>query len=218
MTERIYGRVEQFDDRSRFYGISHALAAPQLQEPVTKMWDVPPPAPLDQGQTSKCVGYSWTHRLISDQVRNMGSAEAGYIYKTARTIDGLPDRQPGTSVLAGAKVVQRQGFITGYRWAFSEPELAAAIAFQGAAILGVQWTADMETPDAGDFITPTGPVVGGHAILCVGIDVEHGFYTLVNSWGPRWGYTGRVRIRRTDMATLLGNRGEACIPTRSGKR
>jgi hypothetical protein len=71
----------------------------------------------------------------------------------------------------------------------------------------------MFKPDSKGFIHPTGDKVGGHCTLIIGVNVRSGYYILHNSWGASWGDNGNCKIKRTDMAKLIGDNGEVCIIT-----
>lgn len=210
-----FGRVEQFDDASRAYGVAHRLAAAAPADPRTWRWPVPPPAPLDQGRTSECVPHSWVHEGIAAPIETRFADAAGTArtwYRECKRIDGMPDAD-GTSLLAGAKVARRHGLISEYRWAFSEPEVAAAVAWLCPVVIGIPWTEGMMDPDSRGLLRPTGRVLGGHAVLVIGINVEHGVYQVLSSWGRQWADRGVALIRRADLARQLRQRGDACVPT-----
>lgn len=215
-----WGRVEDFDPASRAYSIAEhpaVLAAPRPAR--TWRWDAPSPAPLDQRQTSECVAFSWTHAAIAAPVfsQGFGTNTAHSWYRQCKAIDGLDRGVDGTTVLAGAKVAKRTGLITSYRWALSEPDLAAGVSWVGPAVLGAVWRRGMLEPDPrSGFLTVTGADVGGHCTLIIAFNAEGGYYTLLNSWGRKWGFVGTAKVRRADMARLIGSRrGEACIPTQA---
>ncbi len=227
--ERRFGAVEHFDPASRAYGIAEHLglniAAGLGDDPDDNLrsyrWPIGEPAPLVQLTTNECVAFAWTHDLIAEPVvtLDVGVDDAHRWFRQMQRIDGLPDRTAGTTLIAGAKTMKAAGHITGYRWAFSEPEAAAGVGWQGPAVLGLPWYEGMMRPTRTGFLEPTGRVVGRHAILAFGIDVAErdparDFYYVINSYGPRWGKTGRAQIRRQVMARLLRERGECCIPIR----
>lgn len=211
-----FGRRPEFDEHSRAYGIAERIGAAAIRSPRTYQWPIPAPAPLDQGYTSECVAFTWTHELIAAPIdaTGLGAADAHRWYRRMQRIDGIPDDQDGTSVLAGAKVMRTTGNITSYRWAFNEQQVAAAVAWHGPVVLGLPWTEKMMTPTRGGFLIPDGPVLGGHAVLCFGVDIDGDHYWIMSSWGPRWGSNGRAKIGRGVLSELLAEQGEACVPVR----
>lgn len=211
MVYRKLDRVYQHDPRSL---AEYPIRTLRLDAPVTKSWDVN--AFLDQGSEGACVGFGFGHELNADPqpVACDGNC-ARSIYHRAQNVDEWDGNSyDGTSVLAGAKIVTADGFYDEYRWGETEDDMARALAV-GPVVIGVDWHNDMFEPDANGFIHPTGGVAGGHCILVKGINVESGYYIVHNSWGEGWGDHGTAKITRTDMAFLLRNQGEVCLPVRS---
>jgi hypothetical protein len=217
------GRRPDFDPRSRAFPV-RALVDERL--PLrTRRWWIPSAAPvLDQGAEGACVGFAVTNELRATPRPALdldGTYAREAIYWEAQKIDpwdggAYPGAHPwyeGTSVLAGIKTAAAAGWYREYRWAFGEPDLAAAISHVGPAVLGLPWYRGMMQPDEDGHLQPTGEVVGGHAVLCLGINVPRAAYVIYNSWGPGWGDRGRAWIARDAMARLLADDGEACIPT-----
>jgi len=65
-----------------------------------------------------------------------------------------------------------------------------------------------------DLIKVTGSNLGGHSVLCFGVNHNEKYFKIQNSWGPAWGINGGLcRISFDDMDRLLHEDGEACIPT-----
>ncbi len=217
-------RLVQYDERSKKFPLCATLNSDERQ-PRSRRWAMPiRDKILNQGKEGACVAFAITNELKAKPVPIKGLNDVfarQAIYWPAQEIDdwpggSYPGAEPlyeGTSVLAGVKTAAKLGFYTEYRWAFSENELALGISYQGPAVVGVPWYAGMLRTDDDDYINVTGTVQGGHAICVLGIDVDEGCYIFMNSWGGRWGNRGRGRIRRTDMARLLHENGEACIVT-----
>lgn len=211
------GRLPSFDDRSRKYGISPLLDEAGLTEMRSWYWHVP--YTLDQGNTSACVGFSWTHEGMAGPVRvpNLDNAYGQSVYEDAKKADEWEGEDyEGTSVLAGAKVMQERGFFMEYRWAFNTDEALRALAYHGPLVIGINWRESMFDPDDAYYLDTSGDVAGGHAILIWGVQLDskkNPDYVLAhNSWGPYWGRYGNVKIRVEDFDGLLQDDGEACIP------
>lgn len=202
-------RLPQFDKRSRNYPIRTLVP----KKPRGYTWSVN--AWLDQGREGACVGFAWAHELVARPaiVPNVTELFArNAIYKEAQKIDEWAGEDyEGTSVLAGVKVIQRYGFIKEYRWAFGLEDLILALGYAGPAVLGVNWYAGMGQADSDGFISPTGSLRGGHAILAKAVNVKQEFVTLHNSWGADWGLNGTAKIRFADLDRLLREDGEACV-------
>jgi hypothetical protein len=67
-------------------------------------------------------------------------------------------------------------------------------------------------------VNTSGSIVGGHCLVAYGFvpsDPVFGSDMIwwLNSWGPSYGVNGTGYIRTTDLAKLLSQDGEACVPT-----
>lgn len=203
-------RIPSFDPASRNYPIRTLVAS---RTPRSYTWWCG--TYLDQGTEGACVGYSIAHELAARPVEvPVSRSIAQKIYSRARQIDEWPGEDyDGTSILAGMKAATENGYFTEYRWAFSLQDLILAVGYKGPAVLGVNWHEGMLEPDQRGHISPTGEIVGGHAILCRGVNLRGQFFYLHNSWGPKWGpLGGTCRIGFDDLDFLLHSQGEACIP------
>lgn len=179
----------------------------------------------DQGLTPRCVAYAWLHKvadgprttLRTPGVDRVPALEPRELYCAAQEIDpwdGDCDdpRYDGTSVRAGAKVLQRAGVIQGYRWAWDADTVVRTLLEVGPVIVGSAWYEDMTRPGPGSRIRPTGAYQGGHAYVLNGVNVDRGVVRVKNSWGRAWGRRGYAWLGIDDLATLLTDRGEACLP------
>ena len=223
-------RRPEFDPRSRGFPIRSLLTITQQEVPPRSYtWSLPAPMPpmpadtypLDQGSEGACVGFSWSHELAfrPRPIPGVTDLVAQGIYHEAQRVDEWPGEDyDGTSVLAGAKVVAARGLMSEYRWAFGLDDVVRTVAYKGPVVLGINWYTGMMRPDGDGRIRPTGELEGGHAILLPRITGER--YTVVaerrraylyNSWGRfngwPWGW-----LSWDDLARLLAEQGEACIP------
>lgn len=187
------------------------------------------PAWLDQGQEGACVGFSWSHELNAYPARNNVDANfARYdVYRPAQKIDPYPGEEPessGTSVLAGALVLKKLGYMQEFRWAFGVDDSLRAIPL-GPQVIGVVWLNSMfETRPSGmlEVSRDTNDIAGGHAICVRGLTLKprlkgesaklEPVIRLRNSWGKGWGASGDCFIKVTDYEWLLQQQGECCIP------
>lgn len=217
--ERTLDWIPRFDERSRQFGIRAAVGDVRLHN---RSWRTP--APLDQGAEGACVGFGWTHEALATPVRVDlpldGDTFARGVYREAQRIDPWPGEDySGTSVLAGAKVLARLGYLKEYRWGFNARDVVTGILTTGPVVLGVNWHESMYyTP--GGILNVDGAVVGGHCILAVGYRLpgrvfeDEAAIGLFNSWGPDWGIGGHAWVRQSALSELMEAGGEACIPYR----
>lgn len=214
---RVLDHRPRFDERSWAY----RLAAPSpgfKAEP--RLWDCP--VWLDQGREGQCVAYAMMHALASTTTpkSNVCAELASFVYHEAQKVDEWPGEEySGTSVLAGAKIAKREGFIAGYRWAMGIDDVLHAISTTSPVVLGIPWLDSMMTPEENGLLRVSGVGAGGHAILARGHGVrlldghsepEH-VVVLRNSWGREWGVDGDCYLTTADLSDLLA-RGEGCIP------
>jgi C1A family cysteine protease len=92
-------------------------------------------------------------------------------------------------------------------------------------MFGSTWTSKMFEPDKQGFIHPEGTEEGGHAYLVIGCNKNAkgpngsiGRFTILNSWGRRWGKedragnkNGRAYLTFDDFDRLLKDQGEAAV-------
>lgn len=164
-----------------------------------------------------------THELVARpcEVKHLSEDFARTkVYWAAQQIDPWPGgsypganpQYEGTSVLAGAKILKKLGYIESYRWAFGLNDLVLAVGYCGPAVLGLPWYDGMFEPYSCGHLHVGGQMAGGHAILCNGVDVKNQTFTLHNSWGSSWGNGGDALISWEEMDRLLHEEGEAVIP------
>lgn len=211
--ERKFDRLVSFDVKSRNYPIRAMLAA--NVKPRSYTWRCK--VNLDQGSEGACTGFAVTHEAAArpKEVKNIDNDVALNIYYRARQLDEWPGEDyDGSSVIAAIKAGVEHNWYAEYRWAFGESDLALAVGHHGPAVLGINWYEGMCETDSDGFIYPTGDILGGHAILCNGYNYKKQIYRLHNSWGTSWGVNGDAFIKATDLAKLLKEDGEACIPVK----
>jgi papain like protease len=186
---------------------------------------------LDQGSTGTCVAHGWTGRANAAPVMQAVPWSPFDFYRRIVLEDEFSDNdseatasddglQLGTTVRAGAKVLQRLGLLTNYLWAERASDVRAwHLAGFGGCVIGIDWYGDMMTPDSDGFLKLSGGIEGGHCVESVGWNdaVKVGKRTVPalrvqNSWGRAWGEAGRAWIAMTDLEALLGLGGEACAP------
>ena len=211
MTDRKFGRLVEFDQRSRAYSI-RALISPALK-PRSYTWSCG--VWLDQGNEGSCTGFSLSQEAAARPVKVQGVTNdvARAVYYRARELDQWEGEDyEGSSVLAAAKAGMERGWYKEYRWAFGEEDLRLAVGYKGPVVLGINWLEGMMEPNAKGVIFAAGQSIGGHAILCNGFNVKTELYRLHNSWGKSWGINGECFISAENLSGLLMDQGEAMIP------
>lgn len=222
---RVLDRRVYFDDRSRAYPVRAVI--PERVARTQKIWDVPADI-LDQGQEGACVGFGWADELaaapvVAKQLPGAPTINNPYamdLYHRAQAEDRAMGNNwsEGASVLAGAKAVGKLGLISEYRWAFGIDDVIDTIITHGPVVLGIPWTDGMYYTDPRGLVTTSGSIVGGHCLVAYGFvpnDPVFGADMIwwLNSWGRSYGVQGTGYIRATDLAGLLSQQGEACVPT-----
>ena len=212
------------DERSRSYSVRPILDKRKI-EIKRVMWDEG--VVLDQGSEGACVGFGWMAELLAapaqpKQQPEVSSANriAQEYYKRAQKIDEWPgENYEGTSVLAGAKIVKEEGFISGYRWCFNIEDIRDSVISEGPVVIGVPWRKGMYKTANNGLVQITGPVVGGHCLTITGYDpamkIGNNTYEVFrwrNSWGTEYGINGSGYIKKVDLEKLLAGTGEACVP------
>lgn len=232
-------RLVQFDERSRLFSVAEVIptAAPlKSRSHPSKLW-------LDQGQEGACVSFAWHHEAGAQPVPvyglNYTIARDRYWEMQRRdpwpggSYPGATPRYGGTSVLAGAQLMQALGYFDEYRWGFDIDDILRAIVYEGGGVFGLPWLDSMFRPRSDGTLDTTGRVIGGHAIYARGIILPRSgtvtvsfpvsgrtvriktgdpLVRLRNSWGVGWGIDGECLITASDLQSLLAQNGEFCIP------
>lgn len=218
MSGPAYGRIPVYDPRDEEHLMRTLMPrAVALRSVAWKMRY----GPLDQGQTGTCVGHGCKHKLMLGPMEQTGPKTpptAFGIYDASIIIDEFPEndhdaaRQMGTSVRAGAKVLQSLGYIQEYSWSRTVDDALAWMCTRGPVVIGVNWYYSMEEPDAEGIIRidANSQVAGGHCVALSRYDHVRGLVGGPNSWGRSWGVGGWFWLPCSDLARLLTEDGEVC--------
>lgn len=225
LPENRLGRLKAEDPRDRLFLLS---AEPRSQSVVARRNQLWPyfDAPFDQGYEGTCVGHGWKSWCVCAPVIQSDVGEFPspvQIYDMCMPIDEWTqndqgDRQFGTSVRAGAKVMKALGFLEAYGWAW---DLTTAINWLagidaegrfvgGPVVIGVNWYGGMFDTNAEGFLTISGQVEGGHCVCLLGWNEKRGFAYGINSWGSSWGNRGRFYMSGETLDRLIREDGEVC--------
>jgi len=225
----VLDRLVEFDDTSRNFQIRGLLEAMPARKPISKLWRVGPT--LNQGTEGACVGFSMTHRLMSEPVMNTGLNDrtARELYKLAQKFDQWPgDNYSGTSVLAGVKAAKSKGYVTAYHWVGAGSgrvmnDIMDSLSYVGPVVFGIAWMESMFEPrPSGLLEVDTSKQAGGHAICAVqlllggmlnGETQKMDLVGFQNSWGPRWGARGMCYMKIEDLEKLMKMQGEGVVIT-----
>ena len=209
MTERVFGRLKSFDERSRLYPIRQLVRG---LPPKTKLWECS--KVLDQGNEGSCVGHGIAHELIATPVPvpSIDHTYARMIYLEAKKVDEWPGEDyEGTSVIAGLKVAKKLGWYDNFRWAFNLDDIILGVGYEGPAVMGTNWYTGMMDIDSDGFVHATGVNEGGHCWGLLGIDIQMKAGILITSWGQSWGRVGRAFISFDGIQKLMDNSGECAF-------
>lgn len=170
----------------------------------------------DQKATSQCVSYAWLHWLeggsVTQNHKEPPVLNPTWLYNECQKNDSWEGTNyNGTSVRAGAKILQREGYISEYRWTQNIDELVMAVLTVAPVVVGTYWFYDMFFPNEDGLITATGQPMGGHAYVLTGVNTKKKLFRIKNSWSKYWGRNGYAYISFDDMEKLLGMQGEAAL-------
>lgn len=203
------GRIEAPDSRDHPMGAVLQDSLPR-QLPEYRYWLNGPI--LDQGQTNSCVGYCCAQFLQTSPIRTRVAPDFGLtIYRRALQIDEFyGENDTGTSVRAGVKVLEEQGRVERYVWAYSAEEIKQWVLAFGPVIVGTEFTTGMrDIKGPGWYMNPVGNPIGGHCYEINGYSKSRHAFRSPNSWTTEWGDKGRSWIKYGDLDLLIRNRGDA---------
>ena len=211
VTDSRLGLLQEADPRNDDYKIKRADKS-NIEWPVDVV--------LNQGVNGACVGFAMTHVMRAQgwQYDALNNDFAWALYTDAQKIDpwaggeyaGARPEMSGTSLLAGAKVLHRAGYLDEYRWAATVSQVRSGL-MAGPGVLGCMWRKSMDEVDDDNVVQVRGRRDGGHALAVTG--VEGDMFVLVNSWGGTWGDEGRALISEDDLRRLLKDKvGKVVFP------
>jgi hypothetical protein len=110
------------------------------------------------------------------------------------------------------KAFQSLNLIDSYHWAQNPDEAFAYLQTTGPLACGSDWTQGMFSPDANGFISPVGPIEGGHEYLAYFYSSAEDAVWFQQSWGPAWdpAFPGRFKMKTADVRTLFAQGMDFC--------
>lgn len=222
MPEHMLGRRISPDERDRRYPMRLMFRREPPPARLFRNFFLPAELPMDQGATGTCVAHAWRGFLLGAPLTTETAPNPYDMYRQLILLDEWPDNdyestspdhalQSGSSVRAGVKYLQSQGYIQSYVWASSAEDCARWIlGGYGTVVMGTNWYSGMETPDRYGRVRVEGDVLGGHAWLLFGYNRMTKLFRAMNSWGTGWGKRGRFQVGFEDLDRLIHEQGEAC--------
>lgn len=175
---------------------------------VLSWWDDDDPT-LDQGDTGHCVGFTgadWENALPVDDHR---PNQRGHdLYYLCKDVEGEHGQENGAYVRSLMKVLVGAGQLKTYAACETMDDVVGFVTTQGPLCWGMGWTDSMFYPNSEGIVRPSGPDVGGHAIIEVAYHVDEDLHEFMNHWGPEWGVNGHFFMRGVDVANRLTADGE----------
>lgn len=201
---RGFGRVFVFDPRDTRYMVRSVL--PEEQPVVTRKFWWANGAWLDQGHKPLGVEFAWRHYL-ADQGLDFEWPEGEL---TKRALE-LESENGATTIRAAAKVLREAGIVSHYRWAFDVEDIVKTLLVKGPLVVGSEWFAAMNYPNAAGMIQADGPMVGSHAYVLNGVDTQRELVRAKLAWGREWGKNGYALISFYNLDKLIWENGDACF-------
>ena len=206
MIQHGLGRIpSQFDARD--FNLSAFIPKFKLTLITEKAWEFPL-APLDQGNTPHCCGFSIANFLINYPVTSIQTnANGDAYYYACKTIDKESKKENGSSIRSVARLLTSLGRIKYYAFAYDLATVKWWLLNRSPLIVGTIWLDGMNTPDKNNIIIPIGNLVGGHAYLLNEWRKDN-MIGIQNSWGDSWGNHGKAYISASNFERLLRSGGE----------
>lgn len=198
------GRIHKPDPRDLIYPMRAAIKPAPV---FTHMWE---PGPvMDQGDVAACVGFAWEAWMRCTPLPSNPPPGPIDIYHRALELDDLDGEDyNGTTVRAGAQVMEEAGHLKQYVWARDVETIRDFVLIRGPVVMGTNWYEGMSNPSFLNYLKPTGDVIGGHAYMIFGYSSSRDAFRMQNSWGSGFGWNGRAWIKSRDLARLLDEDGE----------
>jgi hypothetical protein len=217
------------------YGLGRRIATDPRDTAHLMSAVLPPPAELalpdwkywyqhgwwgNQNGYPKCVAYGFLHGLedgpITHSTYPAPLIDPDWLYKNAQANDEWEGEDyDGTSVRAGAKVLQGLGIIREYLWARNTDEIEAHVMTRGPVVMGTEWWDSMFEPNPTTGIVEIrGSLAGYHCWVTNGRNRVKKLWRAKNSYSRGWGKQGNFWIPDEVFDQLMADPfAEACTYT-----
>lgn len=218
--DRRLGRQVVHDPASRGFARRAAVDTTTWRTRTLRTYD---PIPNPNQCHGECTGVAKVSHFNSAGFRKAGRvltmADAHTVYGLATTLDPWQGSwtaphwsDTGSSGLAAAKAAQQLQLGGEYRWLFGGADEVVQTVVDGTDVeIGTWWMEGLFEPKpikgGGQVIEPTGRRAGGHQYRARGYDADRDLI-LIRCW---WGAFRDVWIRRTHLADLLADDGDAHV-------
>lgn len=153
----------------------------------------------NQGPHPTCVAYAWLTLLTTEPFGHEAPPiRPDELFEVMQQDDG--GYEPGTTLDAGARALESDGYIAGWRWAASFDEIVAWVLNVGPVVV----------------VSPTPWGEERHAYVIDGVNLRRGTVRIHNDRGVRWGKNGHRTYLITEIEQLYvdgaGNAILAWVP------
>ena len=156
-------------------------------------------------EADDCSAYAWAAWLTANPARDAPPIEPEELHRLSQ--EGR-EWTVGAPPFAGAEVLQGLGYISSWRLATSWHETRAWLLERGPIPIGITWYMGLERHRGPTRVHEGAINQGSHSLLMDGIDLEHRWVRLKNSWGQDWNDDGYVKVRLSSIRWILfGNDG-----------
>ena len=172
------------------------------------------------GSDQGCKG-GWPDRAFQWIGKGKGlPSEASYPYTSGGGEDGNCDSSKQSPPALVHNVVGHQDLAT------NETYIAAYVAKYGPVVIGVQATNSWQQYSGGVLSASCSARQADHAVVIVGYGSDQGkdYWLIRNSWGPKWGEEGYIRLQRgincnavaSHVSSALFNNRSLCLSKCTG--
>lgn len=211
------GRHVNHDEQSKAFAVAATVDRSTWRDKAIRIYDPLPNPNQCHGECTGCA-KSMQMNAVGNRVKGvvLKMDDAHKLYHLATTLDPWegtwqPD-DTGSSGLAAAKAAQQLGLGGEYRWLFNLADGVVQAIMNGHVVnCGTNWYYDMFNQNSSGLVVPGGGIAGGHEWSARGYDLSSD-RVLGRCW---WGTFRDFWIKRTDLADLLADNGDAHIQARS---